>query len=131
VAPRRVFRSANPCRPEVVTQTMIIGILQIELIMRGNECLKDKRRIVKGLKDRLHRTFMVSVAEIGELDDHRIGLLGVALVGTDPSRVISTIDRVLDRIRQCHDVELGEVVREVLTGYAPDDLPVLELPHDP
>lgn len=109
---------------------MVIGILQIELIMRGNECLKDKRRIVKGLKDRLHRTFLVSVAEIGELEEHRVGLLGLALVGTDPARVNSTIDRVLDRVRQCHDVELGEVAREVLTGYAPDDRPVLELPHD-
>lgn len=95
---------------------MIIGVLQFELIIRGSDSLKDKRRIVKSLKDRLHRRFMVSVAEIGALEHHRIALLGLVLVTNSVSRANSVLDRVLDMVRSAHDAELGEVARELLTG---------------
>lgn len=36
-----------------------------ELHLNGCSSLKDKRRILKSLKDRLHRRFNVSVAETG------------------------------------------------------------------
>ena len=68
---------------------MIIGVLQFELLMRGNESLKDKRRIVKSLKDRLHRSHMVSVAEIGALDERNVALLD-GHVEMIPNEVIYT-----------------------------------------
>ncbi len=95
---------------------MIIGVLQFELIMRGNKSLKDKRRIVKGLKDRLHRHFMVSVAEIGAQEHHRIALLGLVLATNSVSRANSILDRILDVLRSVPGAELGEVARELLSG---------------
>ncbi|MCK4873119.1 MAG: DUF503 domain-containing protein [Phycisphaerales bacterium] len=100
---------------------MVIGILQFELIMRGNESLKDKRRIVKGLKDRLHRNFMVSVAEIGALDEHRVALLGLVLATNSVSRANSVLDRIRDVLRTVPDAELGEVAKEVLAGWTPTE----------
>lgn len=95
---------------------MIIGVLQFELIMRGNQSLKDKRRIVKSLKDRLHRHFMVSVAEIGAQEHHRLALLGLVVATNSVSRANSVLDRILDLLRSVPDAELGEVARELLTG---------------
>ena len=42
---------------------MVVGLRVWELHLNGCQSLKDKRRILKSLKDRLHRRFNVSVSE--------------------------------------------------------------------
>ena len=95
---------------------MVIGILQFELIMRGNRSLKDKRRIIKSLKDRLHRNYMVSVAETGALDEHRVALMGLVLATNSASRAHSVLDRIRDFLLNVADAELGEISKEVITA---------------
>ena len=41
-----------------------IGVLTLELRLENAHSLKEKRHVVKGLRDRLHNKFNVSVAEI-------------------------------------------------------------------
>ncbi len=45
-----------------------IGVLTFELRMEHSHSLKDKRQVVKSLKDRLRHKFNVSVAEIDHQD---------------------------------------------------------------
>jgi uncharacterized protein len=42
---------------------MVIGVISWELEIIGAHSLKEKRSVVKGLKDRLHDRFNVSAAE--------------------------------------------------------------------
>lgn len=42
---------------------MTIGVLQIDLLIPGARSLKDKRRVVKSLKERMRNRFNCSVAE--------------------------------------------------------------------
>jgi uncharacterized protein len=107
---------------------MIIGVLQFELLMRGNESLKDKRRVVKSLKDRLHRSHMVSVAEIGALDERNVALLGLVLATNSVRHANSVLDRILDVLRGLTDAKLGQVSREVLTGQEAGRQRTEELP---
>ncbi len=44
-------------------QPVFVGILQFELLIRQRRSLKDKRRVVRSVRDRLHREHLVSVAE--------------------------------------------------------------------
>ena len=97
---------------------MLLAILQFDLLIRGSESLKDKRRVVKSLKDRLHAEHMVSVAEIGLLDRCDAARLGLAAVGTDVRHLQSMTDRILDKVRALHDAELGEFQREIVDGDA-------------
>jgi uncharacterized protein YlxP (DUF503 family) len=99
---------------------MHIGILQFELLIRGAESLKDKRRVIKSLKDRLHREHMVSVAEIGLLDLPHAGRLGLACVSRDAKHIQGVLDRVVSKLRGLHEAELGDCAREIL---CPDHLP--------
>jgi len=95
---------------------MHIGVLQFELLIPGSASLKDKRRVVKSLKDRLHREHMVSVAEVAALDQHRLAILALVLVANDAKYVSATMDRIIERLRCLHDAELGEFSREVISG---------------
>jgi uncharacterized protein YlxP (DUF503 family) len=45
-----------------------IGVLVLDLEVLGAQSLKDKRSVVKSLKDRLHDRFQVAVAETDHLD---------------------------------------------------------------
>jgi len=47
---------------------VVIGVVSWELHIPGAGSLKDKRSVVKSLKDRLHNEFNVSVAETGHHD---------------------------------------------------------------
>ena len=59
---------------------MTVGVLQLELSIADAMSLKDKRRVVKSLKDRIAHGHNVSIAEVGALDEHRRSILGVAMV---------------------------------------------------
>ena len=95
---------------------MIIGVLQFEIAVHGSVSLKDKRRVVKGLKDRLHREHQVSVAEVGKQDEHVRGVLGLAMVSTDVAYTQSVLDRLLDKLQSHPDFELMDHKKELLTG---------------
>jgi uncharacterized protein YlxP (DUF503 family) len=47
---------------------MVIGVITWELEILGAHSLKEKRSVVKGLKDRLHDRFNVSAAETAHQD---------------------------------------------------------------
>jgi hypothetical protein len=78
---------------------VIVGTLRIELAVFEATSLKDKRRMIKSLKDRLAHRFNVSVAEVEELDSHRRAVLGAAMVANDRRFVESCLDKMIDHVR--------------------------------
>lgn len=105
----------NPGRRVVC---MVVGILQFEIIIRGAESLKDKRRVVQSLKDRLHRDHQASVAEVGPPDVMTSAVLGLAIVGNDGRHIGQTLDRILAKIPSMGEGELGASTRRLIHGHA-------------
>ncbi len=99
---------------------MVIGVLQFELVIPGSQSLKDKRRVVRSFKDRVHREHQVSIAEVGSLDHPRLALLGAAVVSGDAAHANSVLDKVIAKARDLPDAHLGSAMREVLHGSALD-----------
>lgn len=92
---------------------MVVGILQFELLIHGAESLKDKRRVVRSVKDRLHREHQVSVAEVGSQDLLNVAVLGVSLVSADGAKVGRTLDSIVSKMRCLREAELGGTTRSV------------------
>ncbi|MCZ2149744.1 MAG: DUF503 domain-containing protein [Bryobacterales bacterium] len=61
----------------------VIGVLTLELHIEDSHSLKDKRHVVKGLKDRLRHRFNVSVAEIGGQDTWQRSVVAAVTVSGD------------------------------------------------
>jgi len=95
---------------------MVVGILQIELAIDGPTSIKDKRKVVSSLKDRLHQNHQVSVAEVDRQDDKRIAVLGISLVSADAAHARSTLDKLVDRIRDGRGYYLADHSIEILSG---------------
>ena len=75
---------------------MGVGIVTGDLHLNGCTSLKDKRRILKSLKDRLHQRFNVSVAETASQDRWQRAELSCCVVATDrrqAERVLTSADR--------------------------------------
>lgn len=85
---------------------MTVGVLQLELAVPDAMSLKDKRRAIRSLKDRLSNGRNVSVAEVGALDEHRRCVLGVAMVSNDSKYVEGALSRLVDFVRLAPRVSL-------------------------
>jgi hypothetical protein len=93
---------------------MTIGVLQFELYIGDAMSLKDKRRVVKSLKDRIAHGHNVSVAEVGALDQHRRSILAVAMVSNDSGYVEGALSKLVDFIRTVSKAELVEYQIDLL-----------------
>lgn len=91
----------------------MVGTLNLKLAIFGSYSLKDKRRVVNSLKDRLKSRFNVSVAEIGSLDRRQQAELGVALVANDGQFVETALDKLVEYVRQDTSASLVDCRREV------------------
>lgn len=77
---------------------MVIGVIGWELEVFGCQSLKDKRRVVKSLKDRLRTRHNVSVAETRYQDLWQRAEITACAVGTDRKyvdAVLSSADRLV------------------------------------
>jgi uncharacterized protein len=92
---------------------VIIGSLWVDIHVLGARSLKDKRRIVKGLKERIRAHFNVSVAEVGSLDLWQRAEIGIACVSNDKSRVDGQLAAILDKIRLDPSVGIIDSAMEI------------------
>lgn len=94
---------------------MKVGILQFELLLRDSHSLKDKRRVVKSLKDRLHREHLVAVAEVAAHEQRNVAVMGLACVSADGGYIAALLDRITAKLERLEDATLGEISREILS----------------
>jgi hypothetical protein len=66
---------------------MFVGIVRIELHVPGASSLKEKRSVVRGLKDRIRQRTSAAVAEVDHQDLWQRAALGVAVVSGEHGQV--------------------------------------------
>jgi uncharacterized protein len=93
---------------------MHVGVLTLDLAVYDAFSLKDKRRVVKSLKDRIRARFNVSVAEVDHLEAHRRATLAVAMVSGDAAYVHGCFDKIVDMVRSRIGAALLDYDKELL-----------------
>lgn len=72
---------------------MVVGVVGWELQLFEPQSLKEKRRLVKSLKERLRGRFNLSVAETDHHDVWQRAEITACVVATDRRRAESVLDR--------------------------------------
>lgn len=85
-----------------------VGVLHLTMSVPGANSLKDKRRQVKGFKDRLSNRFNVSVAEVGSLEVYRTAELAVAMVGNDRRYIEGALQQIINAAASHREMILVE-----------------------
>ncbi|MEF3254606.1 MAG: DUF503 domain-containing protein [Deferribacterales bacterium] len=93
---------------------MQVGTLLLELDIPSAYSLKDKRRVLNSLKEKLKNRFNVSVSEVGEKDIWNRGYLAVAVVGDDNKFIDAQLQEVLKFVEMFKDVLLIDVRMEII-----------------
>ena len=93
---------------------MVVSMIQFRIELPPLESIKDKRRIVVSLKEKLANKFHLSVAEVGDLDSSRFAHLGAALVSNSKSFGETVMHKALAFVeKNCEGVLLdAEVMSE-------------------
>jgi len=92
---------------------MTVGALRAELLIHGARSLKEKRQVLKSLKDRIRNGFNVSVAEVGYQDLWQRAALAFAVAGTDGAYVRGVLDELVRFIAREARVELARHESEI------------------
>ena len=88
---------------------MVVASLTWELSLPGCSSLKEKRSVIRSLRDRLHNDFNVSVAETAFQDVHERAELTIALVASD-GRLAESMLQKADQFVEGHG---GAVITSV------------------
>lgn len=96
---------------------MWLGLVTCELVVPGARSLKEKRRSVRSLVDRMHRRHRVSVAETGYHDLHQRGEISIAVVAgseADVDRLLASLRGMTDDL---HDAQVARWEEQVMDGH--------------
>lgn len=85
---------------------MTIGLLRMDFTIPGSRSLKDKRRAMNSLKERLRNRFNCSVAEIGFEEKWGRSHLAVCVVSGDGAHVHSQLNEIVRFASNHHAAEL-------------------------
>ena len=97
---------------------MVVGLITWELHLDGCRSLKEKRHVLKSLKDRLHNRFNVSVAEVEHHDLWQRATIAVSAVAGETfqaRKVMHEVERFVERHPGV------ETIDAQLTLHSPDD----------
>ncbi len=79
---------------------MVVGLLSVELYLPGSQSLKEKRMVLRGVKDRLKK-FNVAVAEVEHHDLWQragLGIVTVATTSAHADRELTAAAAEIDRV---------------------------------
>ena len=78
---------------------MIIGLVQASISIPQSQSLKDKRMVLRSLKDRILNKMNVSVAEVGQQDTWKLSELAFVTVAAESDVVQKRISDLSDMLR--------------------------------
>lgn len=91
-----------------------IALMRVELFIPFAHSLKEKRSVVRGLRDKLRARFNVSVAEFGYQEKWQRALIGVCMLNGDKRKVEADIARVRQLCEEMPHIEIIDINQEWL-----------------
>ena len=85
---------------------MSVGLLLLDCYISESQSLKDKRRILSSLTERLRRQFNIAVAEVEFQDQWQRARLAVVLVNTNWRMLQSSMSKLTEYIDRDRRVEI-------------------------
>ena len=99
-------------------ESLWVGVLRLSLLIPGARSLKDKRRVVAQLRDRVKARHHLHAAEVGSLDDHNRAVMALSIVSNEAVAARSFLDRLTHDIGGFSDGIIESATVEVLRPFS-------------
>jgi uncharacterized protein YlxP (DUF503 family) len=95
---------------------------KISLVIDQSHSLKEKRMVLRRIKDRVRERLHINLNEVGELDNWQRSELGCAVASSDRSKALELID---DVVRVAMNAGGGQIVAvaKTVTTFDAESLP--------
>lgn len=93
---------------------MLVVVAVYELHIEYAHSLKEKRMVVKSLRDRLRNRFEVATSEVGYQDVHQRARLAVTFIAHHNAAADAVLDKLADFIESSTDAVLAASTSEKL-----------------
>ncbi len=88
--------------------TVHIAVLYLVLRIPSAQSLKDKRMVLRSIKDRIRKRFNVSLSELDEKDKWQLATLGIVMIGDDNRHIDACLQSITELVASCPDVEISD-----------------------
>jgi uncharacterized protein YlxP (DUF503 family) len=92
---------------------MAVGLLTLEIYIPDSRSLKDKRQVLRSLKDRLRGRYNIAVAELDHHDSWQRAQVGIVSISNNAAHleqslrtVLGEAEEILGRDLASHDLEV-------------------------
>ncbi len=93
---------------------MPVGLLTLEIYIPDARSLKDKRQVLRSLKDRLRRQFNIAIAELDHQETWQRSLVGVVTISNDTRHLEDALEKVANESERLLGRDLVGSTVEVL-----------------
>ncbi|MBV9069844.1 MAG: DUF503 domain-containing protein [Acidobacteria bacterium] len=105
---------------------MLVSVALFEIHIPFAQSLKDKRMVVKSLREKLRHRFEISAGEVGLHDLHQRARMAISFVAIDHAQADAMLEKVLAFIETNTDATLTGWTSENLEF---DEMTTLGVPH--
>lgn len=93
---------------------MVVGTCTYDIYISNSHSLKDKRRVLKSMIERVKNKFNVSIAEVDLQDNWQRAVVGLATVSNNTTRVNQVLNNITNFIENSHDeIEVIDINMEI------------------
>ena len=94
---------------------MYVGLAKLRLVIADAHSLKEKRMVIRRIKDRVRERVGVIINEVGELDAWQRGELGAAVVSADRGKALELIDEVVRVAMAAGGAQIVAIAKDATT----------------
>ncbi len=94
---------------------MKILVMEIKIRASFVNSLKEKRMILKSIKEKVKNKFNVSISEVDSQDNHKLITLGISSVSSEKDLLSNLKEKIIDYIEGNFEGEIIEVYEEIET----------------
>ena len=91
---------------------MIIGVLRVEILIPGVQSLKEKRKVVRSLKDKVKHKFNVSIAEVDYSEKWQRSMIGIVQVGNDMKYIEKNLNSIYNLLIGNYNIQVVDRLME-------------------
>ena len=74
---------------------MVVGVCRVSLMIEESQSLKDKRSVLRRIKDRVNQKYNCAIAEVGDQDVWQSAQVGFAVVSNERGFTQSMVQKIL------------------------------------
>ncbi len=91
-----------------------VGVLRIDFHISESSSLKDKRSVLRRLKDRVRNGFNVSISEVDNHDKWQLASFAIACVSNDKRYLDGSLNKIRDLFEKDRHIVVSDYRIEII-----------------